>query len=60
MQRRLLIIAAAVSPLVPRAARAHHGWSSFDQGRPIYLEGRAASVSWRNPTRNSTSKSPPT
>ena len=28
---------------------AHHGWSSFDQGRPIYLEGRAAKVAWRNP-----------
>ena len=30
-------------------AWAHHGWSSFDQARPIYLEGRAAQVSWRNP-----------
>ncbi|MDP1791287.1 MAG: DUF6152 family protein, partial [Methylibium sp.] len=28
---------------------AHHGWSSFDQGRPIYLEGRAVRVAWRNP-----------
>ena len=28
---------------------AHHGWSSFDQARPIYLEGRAAKVAWRNP-----------
>lgn len=31
------------------AARAHHGWSSFDQGRPIYLEGRATNVRWQNP-----------
>ena len=46
MQRRLLIAAAAFGPL---AARAHHGWSSFDQGRPIYLEGRATKVAWRNP-----------
>lgn len=30
-------------------AMAHHGWSSFDQGRPIYLEGKAANVRWRNP-----------
>ena len=30
-------------------AWAHHGWSSFDQTRPIYLEGRAAKVAWRNP-----------
>lgn len=31
------------------AAWAHHGWSSFDQERPIYLEGRAVEVKWRNP-----------
>jgi len=31
------------------AAWAHHGWSSFDQNRPIYLEGRAVEVNWRNP-----------
>jgi hypothetical protein len=58
MQRRLLITAAAMSPLsmlpalallAPRAARAHHGWSSFDQSQPIYLEGRAVNVLWRNP-----------
>ncbi len=28
---------------------AHHGWSSFDQDRPIYLEGKVASVVWQNP-----------
>ena len=46
MQRRTLITAALVAPLT---ARAHHGWSSFDQGRPIWLEGRATKVAWRNP-----------
>lgn len=46
MQRRLFTFAAAALPL---AARAHHGWSSFDQGRPVYLEGRAVNVAWRNP-----------
>ncbi len=30
-------------------AWAHHGWSSFDQTRPLYLEGKAVQVSWRNP-----------
>ncbi len=30
-------------------ALAHHGWSSFDANRPLYLEGRVVSVSWRNP-----------
>jgi hypothetical protein len=46
MQRRSFIAAALIAPL---AARAHHGWSSFDQARPIYLEGKAAKVAWRNP-----------
>ena len=46
MQRRTFIATALAAPL---AARAHHGWSSFDQNRPIYLEGRATKVAWRNP-----------
>jgi hypothetical protein len=46
MQRRTFIATALAAPL---AARAHHGWSSFDQGRPIWLEGRASKVAWRNP-----------
>ncbi|WP_235501432.1 DUF6152 family protein [Hydrogenophaga sp. Root209] len=33
----------------PTGALAHHGWSSFDQSRPIYLQGKAADVKWRNP-----------
>jgi hypothetical protein len=40
--------ALAIGSVLPPAL-AHHGWSSFDQGRPIYLEGRAVSVAWRNP-----------
>jgi hypothetical protein len=46
MQRRPLIATALLAPL---AVRAHHGWGSFDQSRPIWLEGRAAKVAWRNP-----------
>jgi Family of unknown function (DUF6152) len=46
MERRLVLAGLASLPL---AARAHHGWSSFDTARPIYLEGRAAKVEWRNP-----------
>lgn len=46
MQRRQLLLCALAAPAV---ARAHHGWSSFDQSRPVYLEGRAAKVAWRNP-----------
>jgi hypothetical protein len=45
MRRRSILLASAL----PLAARAHHGWSSFDLSRPIYLEGRASKVAWRNP-----------
>ena len=47
MQRRHLLLAAAALPA--RSAFAHHGWSSFDTGRPLYLSGRARKVAWRNP-----------
>ena len=46
MLRRTLLLSVATLPL---AAHAHHGWSSFDQDRPIYLEGTARDVKWRNP-----------
>jgi hypothetical protein len=46
MQRRTLLAAAGALPLM---AHAHHGWSSFDQERPIWLEGRVVSVRWQNP-----------
>lgn len=44
--RRQCLLAAAALPL---AARAHHGWSSFDQDRPVFLQGRVVSVKWQNP-----------
>lgn len=47
MDRRLFVTAAAV--LAAPAVRAHHGWSSFDQSRPVWLEGKVAAVAWRNP-----------
>lgn len=46
MQRRVFLISAGAVAL---PAFGHHGWSSFDQSRPIWLEGRAVRVSWRNP-----------
>jgi len=47
MQRRHFTFSAAA--LLAAPAWAHHGWSSFDQTRPIYLEGKARKVAWRNP-----------
>ena len=46
MQRRTWM---AVPLALALPAWAHHGWSSFDQGRPLYLEGKAVKVAWRNP-----------
>ncbi len=46
MQRRHVVLAGLALPL---PVLAHHGWSSFDQDRPVYLEGRAVSVKWQNP-----------
>ena len=48
MNRRTVSIAGLAIAVAPWA-RAHHGWSSFDQKRPIYLEGRVAKAAWRNP-----------
>ncbi|MCA3219737.1 MAG: hypothetical protein ING59_14520 [Burkholderiales bacterium] len=47
MQRRRLLAAALVVAAVPAAA--HHGWSSFDQNAPLYLQGQLTSVRWTNP-----------
>jgi len=47
MHKRNFIAGGLV--LVLRPAFAHHGWSSFDQTRPLYVEGQAAKVAWRNP-----------
>lgn len=47
MLHRRMFVAGSIGLVLP--AWAHHGWSSFDQERPLYLEGRATKVSWRNP-----------
>lgn len=51
MKRRDVIKAALAVPAASLAplALAHHGWSSFDQTRPIYLEGRVTKSVWQNP-----------
>lgn len=48
MQRRHVLMLGSAA-LLPGLARAHHGWSSFDQDKPLYLEGKVDSVAWRNP-----------
>lgn len=48
-RRQLVVLFAAGAPTVPMLASAHHGWSSFDQDRPLYLEGRVVTSKWQNP-----------
>ena len=47
MKRRDILSLAALA--APTLSWAHHGWSSFDQERPIYLEGRVVKSTWQNP-----------
>jgi hypothetical protein len=46
---RRYFLAASVCLPMTGLAYAHHGWSSFDQDRPVYLEGKARKVKWQNP-----------
>ncbi|MCM5570978.1 DUF6152 family protein [Burkholderiaceae bacterium FT117] len=42
-------LGAALAGAAPGSVLAHHGWSSFDPNRPLYLRGRIKAVRWRNP-----------
>ena len=51
MDRRnfVLVATAAGSALASGRSLAHHGWSSFDESRPLYISGRVKAVKWQNP-----------
>lgn len=51
MHRRHLILGAGAvcATLASQRSLAHHGWSSFDESRPLYLTGRVKAVKWQNP-----------
>ena len=51
MQRRDVLRAALtlLAAGLAGTASSHHGWSSFDQDRPLYLEGRVTKALWQNP-----------
>lgn len=38
-----------VGALFATPVLAHHGWSSFDQDKPLYLSGTLTQVRWQNP-----------
>lgn len=49
--RRRVLRAAAAGTIAGLcgAARAHHGWSGFDEGAPLFLAGTVRAVRWTNP-----------
>ncbi|PCD01957.1 hypothetical protein COC42_10675 [Sphingomonas spermidinifaciens] len=42
-------VAAAVLVAAPVAAVAHHGWSAYDETKPITVGGPLKNVVWGNP-----------
>jgi hypothetical protein len=44
-----LTAAVALAILVPGAALAHHGWSSYDAEKTLTVTGPLTDVAWRNP-----------
>lgn len=51
MNRRIFVssVSAASTIALSRRVFAHHGWSSFDETKPIYLVGTVKSLKWQNP-----------
>ena len=48
MERRTFLAALPLL-IAARPSWGHHGWSSFDENRPIYLAGKVVQVRWQNP-----------
>lgn len=44
-----LSLAVAAAAMIPAAALAHHGWSSYDVEKVARLTGPFTAVSWGNP-----------
>lgn len=43
------ILAALTLAAVAAPAAAHHGWSSYDEAKPLTVKGRLQQVNWGNP-----------
>lgn len=46
---RTTLFAAALAVTIPAAALAHHGWSSYDEAKPLTVTGTLQKVAWSNP-----------
>ncbi|HRA61974.1 MAG: hypothetical protein KBF63_16225 [Rhodoferax sp.] len=51
MQRRHIVLTGPALALAGwhTPSLAHHGWSSFDESKPLYLGGKVKAVKWQNP-----------
>lgn len=49
MSRIITLAAVALAVSIPAAALAHHGWSSYDESKPIVVTGTLLQVAWTNP-----------
>ena len=47
--KRRHILQLFAGALLAAPVLAHHGWSSFDQDKPLYLSGTLTEVRWQNP-----------
>lgn len=43
------IMLAAVAIAIAAPAAAHHGWSSYDETRPVTVTGTFTNLQWANP-----------
>lgn len=48
MKRRSFVYLIS-GALLAAPVLAHHGWSSFDQDKPLFLSGTLTQVRWQNP-----------
>jgi Family of unknown function (DUF6152) len=48
MNRRQFVVATPAL-VMSGIALAHHGWSSFDESKPVYFVGKVKSSRWQNP-----------
>lgn len=49
MLKYLVALAVAVPLVLPSAALAHHGWSSYDADKTIKITAPLTNVTWGNP-----------
>jgi hypothetical protein len=47
--RNPLFAAAAAAIIIAAPAAAHHGWSSYDESKPVTVSGSLTELNWANP-----------